>query len=288
MAEESPAADLAAAAAAAPAPAPDAAGDAGGDGADSPTGRRPGYKQQLATPPKWTMASKPKMIIGGPVPSWQESIPGPQYNYSTDNFKHKQPVWSMRTKPEMVIGGGVPSWTKSIPGPKYMYDTDCFKERQPVYSMRGRGEGSSKGTQSAPEISTEQLMKGLDASRKKPPSFSLKSRPKMVPGDAVPSWVNSIPGPKYHPNCDTFKKKPPVYSMRAKLPSESDLMKVRSPGPLRYSGAAMDSKKQEQVDSTRHKSFSCSFGIGPRWKGPVSEMVMTGALARYDKPEKPS
>jgi hypothetical protein len=31
----------------------------------------------------------------------------------------------MRTKPEMVIGGGVPSWTKSIPGPKYMYDTDC-------------------------------------------------------------------------------------------------------------------------------------------------------------------
>lgn len=185
MAEESPAADLAAAAAPAPAPAPDA-GDAGGDGADSPTGRRPGYKQQLATPPKWTMASKPKMIIGGPVPSWQESIPGPQYNYSTDNFKHKQPVWSMRTKPEMVIGGGVPSWTKSIPGPKYMYDTDCFKERQPVYSMRGRGEGSSKGTQSAPEISTEQLMKGLDASRKKPPSFSLKSRPKMVPGTRFP------------------------------------------------------------------------------------------------------
>ena len=25
----------------------------------------------------------------------------------------------------MVIGGGVPSWTKSIPGPKYTYSTDC-------------------------------------------------------------------------------------------------------------------------------------------------------------------
>lgn len=31
----------------------------------------------------------------------------------------------MRGKPEMVIGGGVPSWTKSIPGPKYNYDTNC-------------------------------------------------------------------------------------------------------------------------------------------------------------------
>lgn len=85
-------------------------------------------------------------------------------------------------------------------------------------------------------------------------------------------------------------------------------MKVRSPGPLRYSGSAMDSKKQEQVDSTRrwpwsfqepfhtpmggilrpwparNKSFSCSFGVGPRWKGPVSEMALSGALARYDRP----
>lgn len=34
----------------------------------------------------------------------------------------------------------------------------------------------------------------------------------------------------------------------------------------------------------RNKSFSCSFGVGPRWQGPVSEMVMTGALARYDRP----
>ena len=46
-AQDSPAADLAAAPAAPAAAAPDAAGDAGGDGADSPTGRRPGYKQQL-------------------------------------------------------------------------------------------------------------------------------------------------------------------------------------------------------------------------------------------------
>ena len=69
-------------------------------------------------------------------------------------------------------------------------------------------------------------------------------------------------------------------------------MKVRSPGPMKYDGPAMESKKQEMVDSTRsgrdlpeslghpklrstltglkalgrrNKSFSCSFGVGPRW-----------------------
>lgn len=70
-------------------------------------------------------------------------------------------------------------------------------------------------------ISTEQLMKGLDASRKKPPSWSLKSRPKMVSGDAVPSWVKSIPGPKYHPPCDSFKKKQPAARQGARSHLES-------------------------------------------------------------------
>jgi len=249
-------------------------------------GTRAGYKKQAATPPKWSMAEKPKMIIGGPVPSWQASIPGPQYNYDTNSFKNKQPVYSMRPKPEMVIGGGVPSWTKSIPGPIYSYDTNSFKEKQPVYSIRGRGDDDfgNKNAKDAPQISTEQLMKGIDATRKKPPSWSVKSRPAMVPGDAVPSWVASIPGPKYQYSADVHKKKQPVFSIGKKLPSESDLMKVRSPGPMKYDGPAMESKKQEMVDSTRNKSFSCSFGVGPRWSGPTSEMVMTGALARYDRP----
>jgi len=220
------------------------------------------------------------------VPSWQASIPGPQYNYDTNSFKNKQPVYSMRPKPEMVIGGGVPSWTKSIPGPIYSYDTNSFKEKQPVYSIRGRGDDDfgNKNAKDAPQISTEQLMKAIDATRKKPPSWSVKSRPAMVPGDAVPSWVASIPGPKYQYSADVHKKKQPVFSIGKKLPSESDLMKVRSPGPMKYDGPAMESKKQEMVDSTRNKSFSCSFGVGPRWSGPTSEMVMTGALARYDRP----
>ena len=41
------------------------------DGGESPKGTRPGFRQPASTPPKWTMASKPKMVIGGPVPSWQ-------------------------------------------------------------------------------------------------------------------------------------------------------------------------------------------------------------------------
>ncbi|CAJ1364753.1 unnamed protein product [Effrenium voratum] len=262
-----------------------ASSNAAASGGPVREGTRPGFKRQASAPPKWTMAEKPKMVIGGPVPSWQASIPGPQYNYSTDNFKHKQPVYSMRGKPEMVIGGGVPSWIKSIPGPQYSYDTDSFKERQPVYSIRGRGEEKKSRSETAPApATTEALMRGIDASRKKPPAWSVKSRPAMVSGDAVPSWVASIPGPKYHPPCDTFKKKQPVYSMGGKLPSESDLMKVRSPGPMRYGGPAMNSKEQEKCDSTRQKSFSCSFGVGPRWSGPTAELVTTGALARFDRP----
>lgn len=44
------------------------------DGGESPKGTRPGYRQPASTPPKWTMASKPKMVIGGPVPSWQARL----------------------------------------------------------------------------------------------------------------------------------------------------------------------------------------------------------------------
>merc|ERR1719162_2359372 len=35
----------------------------------------------------------------------------------------------------MVVGGEIPSWTRSIPGPKYVYDTDKFKHQPPTYSI---------------------------------------------------------------------------------------------------------------------------------------------------------
>eukprot|EP00930_Biecheleria_cincta_P089176 TRINITY_DN78448_c0_g1_i1.p1 TRINITY_DN78448_c0_g1~~TRINITY_DN78448_c0_g1_i1.p1 ORF type:complete len:283 (-),score=56.57 TRINITY_DN78448_c0_g1_i1:536-1384(-) len=238
--------------------------------------------------PKWSMREKPKMIIGGPVPSWQESIPGPKYSYDVNVVKKREPQYTMRTKPDMVVGGGVPSWTKSIPGPKYSTNTDNFKPRQPVYSMQGRGQAmvdemAKKGKESAPEIGMEDLKKGMDASRKKAPEVSIKSRTKMIPGAPVPSWVASIPGPKYNTNMDTYKAKTPVYSMGRKLPTESDLMKARSPGPC-YNGAAMDAKKQSEVDSTKSRGFSCSFGIGSRWEGQHASMTRQGVFSRFDKP----
>ena len=35
-----------------------------------------------------------------------------------------------------VIGGSVPSWVNSIPGPKYVYSIDVTKPRQPVRQSR--------------------------------------------------------------------------------------------------------------------------------------------------------
>lgn len=249
-------------------------------------GRRDGFPKGGGKSPEFTMRHKPKMIIGGAVPSWQASIPGPKYNCEADVFKKKAPVYSMRTKPEMVVGGGVPSWTKSIPGPKYTFDTDCYKERQPVYSMQGRGDAETKAqmAKSAPQISPDDLKKGLNASRPTPPEWSLKSRPSMIVGGEVPSWTRSIPGPKYTFETEVYKDKKPVYSIGKKLPTESDMMKVRSPGPTRYGGSASDAKIQSEVDSTRSKSFSCSFGIGSRWEGRTAAMARSGALTRFNRP----
>lgn len=239
--------------------------------------------------PKWVMAEKPEMIIGGNVPSWTKSIPGPKYSYSTDNVKNRAPQWTMREKPKMVMGDSVPSWVNSIPGPKYSYDANVVKARQPVFSMQGRDEGKvvpgsvKNRAGSTPLLSQDEVAKGTVATKDAPRSFSLCSRPKMISGDAVPSWVASIPGPKYVYSTDMVKDRRPTWTIGAKLKSESDLMKVRSPGPV-YGGAAADAKKQELCDSTRHRTPAPGFGIGARWEGKGYELVRSGASARFNRP----
>jgi hypothetical protein len=94
-----------------------------------------GFRQTTHDPPKWTLGIKPAMVIGGSVPSWTNSIPGPKYLYDTDQFKKRQPVYTLGGKLEFVVGSSIPSWVKSIPGPKYTYDTDKFKNRQPVFTI---------------------------------------------------------------------------------------------------------------------------------------------------------
>lgn len=230
--------------------------------------------------PSWTMRSKPKMVIGGNVPSWTNSIPGPKYSYSTDVLKERQPVYTIRGKPEMVIGGNVPSWTNSIPGPKYFCKVDTFRPRQPCYSMNGGGrreelkkEEESKGP--LPEVELHKL------TTKTPPSYSLRGKPNMIIGGDVPSWKNSIPGPMYDPKDDAVSKKRPCFTIGKKAPTEGDIMAKRSPGPI-YGGAAIDAKLQSLVDSTKKREFAPSFGHGPRWDGPVAKMAPNGVLARYE------
>lgn len=233
--------------------------------------------------PQWSLATKPEMVVGGGVPSWTKSIPAPgTYSYPTDAYKNRAPTYTMRVKPEIVVGGVVPSWGKTIPGPKYAYDSNVIKQRQPVYSMPGRPKAEKSLTASAPALSQDALKSSFEAANKKPPSFSLKSRPKVIPGEVPPS--NNVPGPGVPCETDKFKRRQPSWHIGAKLPTEIDNMKSRSPGPARYTGTAMESKKQECVDSTRRRTPAPGFGYGERWKGTEYELVRSGAMARYNAP----
>lgn len=261
-----------------------------------------GFRATTPQGPKWSLGIKPKMVIGGSVPSWTESIPGPKYNYTTDNVKPRQPVFTMGTRPEMVVGATVPSWGRSIPGPKYAYNADVVKPRQPVYSMGGGGPRCTFGgtaekgkrearpssapaisrAASAPSIETDS---GYAITKKRPPAWSIASKPAMIIGDSVPSWLNSIPGPKYAYDADVVKARTPCFTMGKKAPTEADLMSVRSPGPI-YGGTAVDPKLQSRVDSTKRREFEPSFGVGSRFDGPVAEMARSGSLNRFEKPRK--
>lgn len=248
-----------------------------------------GYKCIKRGAPAYTLHEKPAMVIGGQVLSWTNSIPGPKYTYNPDTVRQEAPKFSIAEKQEMVIGGGVPSWTNSIPGPKYTYSIDTVKPRQPVFTMRGRGGSDSSLSRKKPAtepgaIDSKTLEEAVNFTKKKPPSFSISSKPGMICGEPVPSWVKSIPGPKYTYSDDVNKRKPPLFSIGVKLKTEGELMSVRSPGPAAYTGAAIDAKKQSEVDSTKRKSFGTSFGVGPRWGGTAYQMILTGASTRFDKP----
>merc|ERR1712070_168768 len=226
----------------------------------------------------------------------------------------------------MGIGGSVPSWVKSIPGPKYSIETDKFKKRSPAWAFRPPGEKKKdiQKSASAPSLgpTAEEFDRGYNATHKVPPKWSLRSKPAMISGEAVPSWVKSIPGPKYNPDPDKYKRKPPVYTIGEKLdmviggeiPSwtrsipgpkyytdtdkfkhkqpvytigeklktEGEIMATRSPGPI-YGGSAIDAVKQSHVDSSKRRTCAPSFGVGPRWKGRAYDMILSGAWDRYER-----
>lgn len=251
------------------------------------------YKQLQKSAPKFSIAEKQEMVIGGGVPSWTNSIPGPdKYKYDTNTYKQRAPNWTCRIKPEMVIGGGVPSWTNSIPGPKYVYNTDVNKDRQPVYTMQGRAKDPNdklvSADGSAPSggnlgLTSEQMAAGFAQTRPSEPKFTIAHKPEGDSMVGLNAWQRSIPGPKYKYDADVVRRKSQASSIHKKLPTEADIMKTRSPGPV-YSGSAQDAKKQELVDGTRHRTPACGFGIGSRWEGRQAKMASTGVLGRYDRP----
>jgi len=54
--------------------------------------------------PKWTLGVKPDMVVGGVIPSWVNSIPGPKYNPDVDKYKHVSPAWSIPARVEYPGG----------------------------------------------------------------------------------------------------------------------------------------------------------------------------------------
>jgi hypothetical protein len=240
--------------------------------------------------------------------------------------RKSQPSWSIGTKPEMIIGGAVPSWTKSIPGPKYTIDTDKFKPRAPSWAFRPSDDKKMSKSASAPaggsNPTVDQIDAGYKGTTKAAPKWSLGTKPAMVIGGAVPSWVASIPGPKYDPDPDKYKRKPPQYTIGEKLdmviggeipswtrsipgpkytydtdkfknrqPSyqigeklktEGEIMSTRSPGPI-YGGSAIDAVKQSHCDSTKKRTCAPGFGIGPRFGGRTYDIILSGAYDRYER-----
>lgn len=236
--------------------------------------------------PRYSMASRTPL----PEAKSKAETPGPYDIVAVDVVKRRQPTATIKSRSEMVIGGNVPSWTRSIPGPKYDYDLDVVRPRAPTFVIRKPPESESPEAKEQRRLakarSEEQLRLtgGLRLRERRSPAWAISGRTEIVMGGDVPSWKRSIPGP-YTFDPDVIRSRVPTFSIGRKLPSESDLMKQRSPGPMRYSGAAVDAKAQSCVDSTKRRSFTTSFGQGPpRFAGKVYKMGVQGALARYDRP----
>jgi len=250
-----------------------------------------------------------------------------QLDKAWKNTHKMAPTFSMGHKPEMVIGGAIPSWVKSIPGPKYDLDTDKYKPRAPSWGFRPISEKKKEmsSSASAPSLkgpTVDQIDAGYKGTTKQNPRWSLGTKPAMVIGDSVPSWVKSIPGPKYDIDIDKYKKRPPAYkigeklemviggeipswtksipgpkyscdtdkfknrqptyTIGEKLKTEGEIMSTRSPGPI-YGGSAIDAVKQSHVDSTKKRTCAPGFGIGPRWSGKQYEIILSGASYRFER-----
>jgi len=243
--------------------------------------------------PSFTIAEKNEMVIGGAVPSWVKSIPGPIYSSNISIERPRSPAYTIG-KSGSSRNSAKNATFSSGPGPtRYTVNVNAVLPSKPAFTMASGRDAAATRRASRPssaasdgkvrDASSPPVDIAFNATRAVAPKYSIGLKSDVQIGGAVPSWVKTIPGPaKYQYNADIYRRSSPKFTIGKKLKSESDLRATRSPDKF-YDGAAQDAKKQELVDGTRPRTPAASFGIGARWQGPVSRMASSGALSRYEK-----
>lgn len=252
--------------------------------------------------PKWSMRVKPEMVIGGAIPSWVKSIPAPKYVYETNLVMNRAPAWQMghrRAEKASVTQNceiGMSPSSLSVVERKHPTIPVCAvtkfsKEDRPStqlprdVALPGLDPGAGDPSNAADAVKGK-----LGAG--KTPHWTMRGRDMWITKYKTPEQMKGKHGGPQgsgsgilYDTCRVGPRGPlttPIYTLGTKLPSEADLMKVRSPGPCNYGGSAASATKQVEVDGSKKRFPSPSFGTAPRWKGPVSEMVRSGALSRYE------
>jgi len=251
-----------------------------------------GFKHIKEQSPKFTMRPKPaSSFLGSPSSA---NAPGPQYKYNLDLFKPKAPVFTFarsssapaRKKADLGANFLSPSQVSTVDGKNpTLTRPRCFKMggKLPgeIDLMAVRSPGPVYGD-AAIDLKKQEL---IDSTRRRSPAYSMGSSPS---GESIFVPNKRSPGPIYQTNdmkrqeaVDSTFRRTPAASIGVKLPTEADLMSVRSPGPI-YGGSAVDVNLQANVDSTKRGASRTSLGNGPRWDGPTFDLIQQGQIGRYE------
>jgi len=122
--------------------------------------------------------------------------------------------------------------------------------------------------------SAEKLDKAFNATRKIPPSYSMRGKPAMISGDSVPSWVKSIPGPKYNVETNAFKPRSPAYGFSRANERQRDMKRAAS------APAGVKPMSNESAD----RGYKCWQHDPPKWTmGIKPDMVIGGTVPSWTK-----
>jgi len=258
------------------------------------------YQATKPQSPKWSIQTRTDFGSSTGLTSWAKSVPGPKYTYDTNQLKPRQPVFSIqgtakKTQTRSKSPDEGPAWLSPA-------QLSCIEQKHPTMPHSPVC-SFSKLPRPSPNPNKDAFLRGLDPGARnaqkllgKGPAITMHSRdmwkepherpnrrPTTAPADPCQGDVGCGNGKLYDPK-GIFRRgaeTPLKFSIGKRLPTEGQ--STRSPGPIHYYGAAVDMKKLERVDSTRKCTASPSFGVGPRWEGPVCDMARSGALTRYQE-----